>query len=285
METTPHSIEKSKAEKWLKLGINRLSIGIESLDDAELRAIGRDHDSAQARQGIKLAAESGFQNISCDFMYALPTQSVETWKHTLEAFLDLSKKYDQIKHVSAYGLHLETNSPLYSRFPKDSAQYPDDDSYGEMYAVMVELLEAGGFHQYEVSNFSRPGFESVHNQTYWRNRPYYAFGVGAHRFVDGVRSANWRSLRRYMRDFAADEFSEIIEPAVAAREALMLALRMRAGLDLDEYQVTHGIDLAAAKTREIAKLTECGLIEIADGKLRITPRGLPVSNTVIGELM
>ncbi|MGH9551028.1 MAG: radical SAM family heme chaperone HemW [Terriglobales bacterium] len=283
LETTPHAITREKGKRWREIGINRLSIGIESLQDDELKAIGRDHTRAQALRGIELACDAGFENISCDFMYSLPTQTLSTWQKTLNDFVALSKSYESIKHVSAYGLHLASNSPLYSRFPRDCPQYPDDDLFAAMYETLVDTLEGVGFNQYEVSNFARAGFQSFHNTTYWRNAEYYAFGVSAHRYVGGVRSSNWRSLKRYMRDYLGDETHEPIDHDTAVREGIMLGLRVRAGIDLEEFERHYGIDLSRSKS--LKKLVEGGFLELESGRLRITRKGVPVSNSVIAELI
>jgi len=211
LETTPHAITGSKLERWRSCGINRLSIGLESLQDSELRAIGRDHSRRQALEGLLLACQTGFSNISVDFMYGLPTQTSESWSNTLEQLIALVEENPAITHVSSYGLQLANNSPLYSRFPRDSAEYPSEEGFREMFFALVERLRAAGFEHYEVSNFAREGFQCRHNMVYWTNMPYLAFGVGAHRYVDGWRSSNWRSLKRYMREPLVSEAEEFID--------------------------------------------------------------------------
>jgi oxygen-independent coproporphyrinogen-3 oxidase len=285
LETTPHSITRAKAAAWKELGINRLSIGVESLNDSELQAIGRDHTREQAIAGIELANESGCANISIDFMYALPTQTEHTWQETLDDFVRLAGRFDAIKHVSAYSLHLAGNSPLLFRFPKESTAYPPEESYEAMYDRLVDTLARAGFEQYEVSNFSKPGFASKHNLSYWNNSEYLAFGVGAHRYVKGVRSANLRSLSRYMKDFMKDEMREEIDQNMRMTEAIMLGLRLREGLDLQSFQHEFGLDLLAHRRREIEKLSKGGFLELKQNRLKLTHRGVPVSNSVIAELI
>jgi len=285
LETTPHAISSAKAHQWRASGINRLSIGIESLQDDELRSIGRDHTRDQALQGLEAACCAGFSNVSCDFMYALPTQTLESWKITLAEFIELTQRYPQIKHASAYGLHLAQNSPLYSRFPRGSSSYPDEELFEQMYFALVDRLESEGFQQYEVSNFARPGFESVHNFAYWNNSEYLAFGVSAHRYVGGVRSSNWRSLKRYMKDCLGDETREAIDLATRIREAIMLGLRLRSGVDLAAFETEYGYSLTDSLHKPLAKLQSGGFVEVAGGKLRITSKGVPVSNSIIAELI
>jgi oxygen-independent coproporphyrinogen-3 oxidase len=285
METTPHAITAEKASAWLATGINRLSIGIESLSDDELSAIGRDHTVAEAVAGVRLAHQAGFKNISIDFMYGLPTQTIKSWEATLEAALTLARECTSIQHVSAYGLEIAKNSPLLSRFPRDSQSYPSDDLCVDMYEMLTERLEQNGYLQYEVSNFARPGYQSQHNLTYWRNAPYFAFGVGAHRYVDSVRSANLRSLKKYMRTPLVDEMVEEIDSATRLKEGIMLGLRLLSGIDLKEFEADHGVDLLATQGVEIDHLCRENLLELSDGRLRITRHGIPISNSIIGRLI
>lgn len=285
LETTPHSITFDKALAWLRLGINRLSIGVETFNDNELKAIGRDHTRAQAMAGIESAVEAGFQNISCDLMYALPTQTLESWKSSLDELFTITSRYKQITHFSSYGLHLETNSPLFSRFPKSSQSYPNDEIYNQMYELLVCSATAAGFEQYEVSNFSRPGYQSSHNLSYWNNSEYLAFGVSAHRYRNGVRSSNWRSLARYMKDPLGNEVYEVITPEMRQCESIMLGLRKRSGISLDAFEDEFGFRLEAKNKAKVERLVEGGFLQITDGRLYLTQSAVPISNSVIAELI
>lgn len=284
METTPHAITGEKAQIWKEIGINRLSIGLESLQDSELKAIGRDHSQAQAVAGLRLAAQF-FDNISIDFMYGLPTQTLGSWKNTLQKAVLLASELPQIKHISAYGLEIAINSPLLVRFPRDSSSYPSEENCVHMYEILVQTLAEAGFKQYEVSNFAKPGYESRHNLAYWRNTPYLAFGVGAHRYVEGVRSSNFRALKRYMREPLNDEFSETITPEIRLKEGIMLGLRLTEGIDLDAFSKTYGIDLLNFRRAQIEPMLADGLLQLSDGCLAISARGIPISNSIISNLI
>ena len=285
LETTPHAITKEKLEGWRTAGVNRLSIGIESLLDEELVAIGRDHSRTQAEEGLQLACQSGIDNISIDLMYGLPTQTIESWQKTLERLLALIDLYPQIKHVSSYGLQLAENSPLYSRFPKLSTSYPDEDVFCRMFQLLIDRLATREFEQYEVSNFARIGYRCRHNSVYWKNEQYLAFGVGAHRYVEGWRSSNWRSLKKYMREPLSCEMEEFIDPDLRLKEGIMLGLRMREGIELEQFATRYGVDLERQYARQISRLKEAGYVELAGGYLRLTESGLPVSNSVLVEFM
>lgn len=280
LETTPHSITLEKAKSWLSMGINRLSIGLESLNDDELRAIGRDHTVTQALQGVDTAREAGFVNIALDLMYGLPTQTLVSWEKTLDRAIGLGAP-----HLSAYGLTLAGNSPLLTKFPRDCADYPDEDLFGSMYGLLVSKCEAAGLQQYEISNFSKVGYESRHNLTYWANSEYFGFGVSAHRYLGGIRSSNFRGLKRYMRDFLSDETCEVIDERTRAKEALFLGLRLRTGINLDQFRTMYGFDVRAVRSDKIQALTEGGFLEVSDGYLRLSQRGVLVSNLVMSELV
>jgi oxygen-independent coproporphyrinogen-3 oxidase len=280
LETTPHSITLEKAKSWLAMGINRLSIGLESLNDNELVTIGRDHTVEQALKGVEIAREAGFKNISVDLVYGLPTQTLESWEQTLDSAISL-----EAPHLSAYGLTLAGNSPLLNRFPRQCPDYPDEDLFSSMYALVVSKCEAAGLAQYEISNFSRPGFESRHNLTYWANDEYFGFGVSAHRYLDGVRTSNLRSLKRYMHDYMADETREVIDYQTRAKEAVFLGLRLRSGIDLALFKERYGVDLEDLHCNKITRLKEGGFLELSDGHLRLSQQGVLVSNLVMSELV
>jgi len=281
IETTPHAITRDKLSQWKKLGVNRISVGVESFLDDELKAMGRDHSRAEALKGLQMALESGIDSVGLDLMYGLPTQTLETFAKSLACATDFADMYENLCHVSAYGLHLADNSPLYSRFPRGAGEYPPDNIYVEMFELLVETLENAGFEHYEVSNFSRPGKQSVHNLAYWKNAEYLAFGVSAHRYLDGVRTSNWRSLKRYMRDWLGDETVDVIDEKTRCREAIMLGLRLRRGIELSAFAEDHGFDLSERFAGVIEKFTRDGFLEKADGRLFLPRKGVPVSNSVI----
>jgi len=285
LETTPHAITKEKIDAWQDMGINRVSIGIESLLDDELTAIGRDHTVDQALFGIETAARSGMPELSLDFMYGLPTQTLESFGRSLDRAIGLSQKWPSIGHISAYCLELSPNSALKSRFPDGHPSYPQEETQVAMYHLLVEKLAQAGFDQYEVSNFARSGCQSRHNMTYWQNRSYFAFGVGAHRYVDGIRSSNSRSFMKYLREPLADDVMEIIDAQMEAKEALMLGLRMMAGIKLDELKARYGLDLLKSHAGQLKMLEEEGLVHLSDGILRLSQTGVPISNSIIATLI
>lgn len=280
LETTPQSVTAEKARAWRELGFNRISIGVQSFSDAELKAMGRDHTAQQALTGIGNARAGGFTNVALDLMYGVPEQTLASWRSTLKTAIGLG-----LPHMSAYGLTIAGNSPLLTRYPRDSAAYPDEDGFVDMYKELIESCSSAGLKQYEVSNFSKAGFESQHNLAYWRNDEYLAFGVSAHRYLDGVRSSNYRSLNRYMREPLENETSEVIDEKTRAKEAIFLGLRMRQGLNLAEFRDRYGCDLESMLAAKMKLLSDGGFITLEDGWLRLSQSGVLVSNLVLAELV
>ncbi len=280
LETTPQAVSTEKAKSWLEFGIKRLSIGIESLNDNELKAMGRDHSCSQAIEGVKNARKAGYRNLALDLIYGLPEQTLESFEHTLDTLFELEPE-----HLSAYGLTIAVNSPLLLRYPLDSKAYPDEVSFGKMYYLLLEKCKKAGLEQYEIANFAKPGFESRHNLTYWQNREYLAFGVSAHRYYRARRSSNFRSLKRYMREFTGVESEDKIDSRLRAQESVFLGLRLRSGLDLSNFQEEHGFDLAKEKEAAISELERLGYLTLEAGVLKLTHEGVLVSNTVLAELI
>jgi oxygen-independent coproporphyrinogen-3 oxidase len=280
LETTPHSVTLDKAQAWLSYGVNRISIGVQSFIDEELETVGRDHKASQALHGLKTAQEAGFKNISCDLMFGLPKQTLASFATSLETALA-----QEINHLSCYGLTLATNSPLSLRYPQDSPIYPAEDSYVAMYEKLLELTAQAGFVRYEISNFAKPGFQSRHNQSCWARQEYFAFGVSAHRFIAGVRSSNWRSLARYMKDPLSDETAEKIDQKAAAQEAVFLGLRQKDGIDLNQFAQDYGFRLEDKFALPIRKFVDSGLLTCANQRLALSDKGVLLSNSVMAELI
>jgi oxygen-independent coproporphyrinogen-3 oxidase len=280
LETTPHAISKDKAKAWLDMGFNRLSIGIQSFNDSELTAMGRDHSGCQALKGIETAVEAGFKNIGLDLIYGLPEQTLQSWQETLGTALSLD-----LPHLSAYGLTIANHSPLLNKYPKNCNSYPGEDIYVAMYEQLITMCSQAGLVQYEISNFARQGYQSRHNLTYWANEEYLGFGVSAHRYVHGARSSNFRSLRRYMRDFLADETFEQIDEKTRAKEAIFLGLRLRDGINLAEFRSKYGLDIEEVLKTKLRKLADGGFLTVEDGRLKLSQEGVLVSNLVIAELV
>ncbi|MBE6936414.1 MAG: radical SAM family heme chaperone HemW [Ruminococcaceae bacterium] len=252
-------------------GFNRLSFGIQSSDAEELRLLGRRHSFPEAAETAALARAVGFENLTLDLMYGLPGQRMETWEQSVRDILSLSPE-----HISCYGLKLEPGTPLFAR----ESDLPEDEACLSQYLRMIELLEAAGYRQYEISNFALPGRQSRHNRKYWCGAPYLGFGPSAHSYSGGVRWA-WEDDRAA---FTRGIYREKERIALTARddleEQIMLSLRTTAGLSpavLPE-------ELQAGAQHILEKYIPHGLVRRQEGRYVLTPRGMFVSNHIIGEL-
>ncbi len=283
LEATPETITKERAQIWKDLGFNRLSIGIQTFNDEELVRLNRGHNVEQAISAINNAAQAGFDNISCDLMYGLPGQNMNSWQRTISQFIKLAGLFPQIKHLSAYGLEISPNAPLIKIFPADSEVYPNEEKHEEQFLYLIDSLAEAGFNQYEISNFARDQYLSKHNLNYWQQGEYHAFGVSAHRYIKPYRSANWRSLSKYLNDCLNNETVELIDEETAIKEAIMLGLRMNSGIDLNHFEQLFHFDLRQKHKDLIEYLTTNGMLICDNNMLKLSKLGQPVANTVISE--
>lgn len=282
VEMNPDSMALTDLRMLHKEGVNRISMGVQSANDALLHAIGRRHTYAQAFKAYKMARQAGFKNISVDLMYGLPGQTKDDWADTLSKIIRWKPD-----HISCYGLKLEEGTPMYQVY-HDTPAIPDDDTQADMYIYAAEFLERFGYQRYEISNFSHRGFESLHNIRYWQLEDYMGFGPGAHSFVDGLRYSYVRDLKGYIDGvmkggIIVDEY-EKIEGLEVANEYIMLRLRMAAGIDPADYSRRFRADFGPLE--EKLKFFETkGWTEQVDGCWRFTTSGFLLSNLLINELL
>lgn len=260
-------------------GFCRISMGVQSADDAELRLLGRRHTFAQAVQAVALAREAGFQNLSLDLMYGLPNQTMSRWERSVRKIMALKPE-----HISCYALHLEPGTPLYSAADRQ----PDDDTQADMYLTMVRMLEAAGWKQYEISNFARDGKISRHNSAYWTGEPYYGFGPGAHSLYGGRRLEYPPELEPWLRAGDGGPLpSPITEDGEApdlAEEYLMLGLRTVRGICGSEFTERTGLPFEAVE-RTLEGFVPAGLVRRNGERMYLTPEGMLVSNALIVETL
>ncbi|MBP5187364.1 MAG: radical SAM family heme chaperone HemW, partial [Clostridiales bacterium] len=193
LEANPGTVDEEKLSGFREAGINRLSIGIQSLDDSVLKTLGRIHDAETAKRAVIDAKAAGFSNISCDMMLGIPGQTMKSVQDTLSFFLE-----KEIPHISLYSLILEEGTPMYARYGGDIEKYVTQEEDREMYHLVISALKENGFIHYEISNMARPGYESRHNSMYWCAEPYYAFGVGAHYYIGAERGRHAEPLDEYL---------------------------------------------------------------------------------------
>jgi oxygen-independent coproporphyrinogen-3 oxidase len=288
IETNPGTADSDKFEYLISSGINRISIGIQSFDDALLNFLGRIHSSEEAENAVGLARKAGFQNISIDLIYGIPGQTFITWKETLEKAASLKPD-----HISTYEITYEKGTKLFEMIQDNvlaDNMLPEEDLIVEMYEYTIDFLESRGFHHYEISNFALPGFECRHNINYWDRGEYYGVGLGAHSFLNSMRYFNVSDLERYVRmagnNRSPVDAEEKITGDMALSETMFLGLRKTDGIAIEKMTNTLGRNILTCYHETIKDLQSKGLIEITDSfcshesVLRLTRRGLLLSNEV-----
>jgi oxygen-independent coproporphyrinogen-3 oxidase len=257
-----------------------LSLGIQSLSDHELATLGRIHTAAEARDAIRYARASGFDNLNLDFIYGLPGQALSDWEHTLDDVLAMEPE-----HISLYALTLETDTPMSALIKKGSLPEIDPDICADQYELAEDKLAAHGYTHYEISNWARPGRTCRHNLTYWHNLPYLGIGAAAHSCIGGRRFANTSDIDKYIAHFTENkslrpELDEEINPALEFAETVILGLRLDEGINADYLQHRFGRDLLADYGRQVEEMAGAGLLEHSNGHIRLTRRGRLLSNEV-----
>ena len=276
-ECNPASIDRSGLKELREMGINRISIGLQSANDNELSSLGRAHSFDDFKKTFYEAREVGFDNISVDLMYGIPEQTVDSFEKTLESVACLSPE-----HISAYGLKIEEGTVFAAK--RDALKLPDEEEEYAMYCACEERLAKNGYRRYEISNFAKRGYESKHNMRYWKLEDYIGFGVAAHSCVDGVRFGNSRDINAFLRgEDITEEISEIT-PRDALNEFVMLGLRLEDGLDLCEYERLAGRSLFCDAPR-IKAFIEQGFLKLKDNRLSFTTKGFFVSNAILCEIL
>ena len=296
IEANPGTVDAAKLKALHELGFDRISLGVQSLQDYELRALGRIHTAEQALRAVAEAKQAGFQRISADLMSGIPGQTVESFRNTLDRILQLN-----LSHLSVYSLILEEETPLEQLVREGKVALPDEDVSYVMYEMTRSRLEQAGLKRYEISNYAKPGQESLHNTVYWHYEPYAAFGVGACTFSGKERRTNTFAVREYIKGWnaaalqksgtaaSAKEFSadtedgrlwqtERLDRKTQISEAMIMGLRMTEGVDLNKMQRRFGTDILKYYEREIQSLLDKKMAVCEAGLLRLTPYGMRYGN-------
>ncbi|WP_295631026.1 radical SAM family heme chaperone HemW [uncultured Mitsuokella sp.] len=277
VECNPGTIAPAYLKMLRRYGVNRLSFGVQTFDDVLLKRIGRIHTGAQAREAMELARAAGFRNVSMDFIYGLPDETIEMLQHDLETMISL-----QPEHISIYGLQLEEGTAFAKMQEMGKLHLPDEDTVEEMYDTMTSFLPQHGYARYEISNFAKPGFESRHNLSYWQDIPYLGLGAAAHSYLEGQRYENVRDIPAYIegirlgRSIRREE-----EPAtrrIAMEEFAFLALRTAEGIDKQRFAEKFGVTLEEIYHEAIAKLKGQGLLEDTGDSVHLTELGMKYGN-------
>jgi oxygen-independent coproporphyrinogen III oxidase len=279
IEANPGTVSEGSFVGLKQAGVNRISLGVQSLDDGELGLLGRLHTAGEARAAILLARGAGFTNLSLDFIYGIPGRRPDTWHTVLEEAISMG-----VEHLSLYPLTLEEDSLLGKRVSRGEVPAPDPDQAADEYELAELMLARAGFVHYEISNWAKPGCESRHNLAYWQGIPYLGAGVAAHSFLDGERLANTRSLDGYLAALTAGRLPEcereVIDEGTTLAEAVILGLRLQDGVDISDTERRFKVNLRQRFAREIEELSELGLLAETGGCLKLSPRGRLLGNEV-----
>jgi oxygen-independent coproporphyrinogen III oxidase len=280
LEANPETLTPETLDGFRRAGVSRLSLGVQSFRDAELRRLGRIHDAARARAAVGLARVAGFTNISLDLMMWLPQQSLADWRETVETLVALEPE-----HASLYLLELYPNAPLREDMARAGwSQAPDDDGAG-MYEWALDRLEAAGYRQYEISNVARPGRASRHNLKYWSDGEWLGFGCGAHSTRDGMRWKNVAGTAEFIERIGEGRATTLERRALTSRErledALFTGLRLTAGIDVTAVGDRYETDVWDVYGERLAPALDAGLLVREERRLRLTRRGMLLANEVL----
>ncbi len=283
VEVNPDDVTHEFAEQLLKLGVNRVSMGVQSLVDEELVFLNRRHDAEEAMKAYCDLQSAGFNNISIDLIYGIPGQTLDTWKYTLEKALSL-----QAKHVSCYNLSYEEGTMLHKLRETGRVMECDDNTCVEMYDMLVDMLDGAGYEHYEISNFAMPGFYSRHNSGYWDKTPYLGLGASAHSYDGNMRRYNPDNVKLYVESLENDVVVCVGEQESVDEkydEDVMLRLRTSRGIDSEWIKSIYGKAYSDYFVNAIRSFVDSGLV-IKDGsRYRLSRNGVMLSDMIMRELM
>lgn len=284
MECNPGTLTLNKLKTMKECGVNRLSIGLQAVQNNHLEYIGRVHTYEEFEKNYYQAKEVGFENINIDLMYALPNQSKEDWMESLEKVVNLNPT-----HISAYSLILEENTELFNMYEKHEFKLLDEDTDIEMYEYTINYLKSNGYNQYEISNYAKKGFECKHNILYWKCENYVGLGVSASGFLNETRYNNLCELDKYENIIRSGkkpiEWEEKLSIKDEIEESIFLGLRMNEGIKFKDFYEKYNLNFEEEYKNEIDKLKKMELIETKDEGMKLTQKGREISNSVFVEFM
>lgn len=278
VEANPGTVTGEKLAAYRQAGINRLSIGCQSIHDEELQRLGRIHSFSQFQESFSLAREAGFTNINVDLMSALPGQSLKDWEECLQVVTEL-----QPEHISAYSLIIEEGTPFFEQ--QDSLQLPEEETERLMYQRTRELLAQRGYEQYEISNYALPGYACRHNIGYWDGTPYLGLGLGAASYMEETRYKNTSDFAAYLEQGRTGRFlreeEEILTRENRMEEYMFLGLRMNRGVDPAEFQTRFGVSMREIYGETIEHFVREKLLTIQENRVCLTEKGMDLANVVM----
>ena len=277
VEINPGAISRDTLRAFIDSGANRISIGLQSIHENELKYLGRIHDYEDFLSTYRMVRDEGIENVSVDLMYGLPHQTLASFEEALRRVVSLSPE-----HISVYGLIIEEGTPFFEK--RDELPLPSSDQEADMYTLACDTLRRAGYSHYEISNYARAGWESRHNLKYWRTEPYIGVGVAASSFLDGVRYGNPADISEYLsgeREAYRDDVNDLTSQQ---EEMVILGLRLAEGFSLSEYKERFSEDFLESYRDTVKMLTETGYAHVFGDRFALTERGFYVSNSIICEL-
>jgi oxygen-independent coproporphyrinogen-3 oxidase len=284
VEANPGTVDERYLAKLVAAGVNRLSLGVQSFDDRELRVLGRIHDGQEAGAAVRAARNAGFTNINLDLMYGLPGQTPASWRASLQKSISLRPE-----HLSLYQLTIEADTPFHRLVESKKVVLPNEDEILLMDELTGRLCLEAGFRQYEIANYARGGHVCRHNINYWQNGEYLACGAAAVSCVQGVREMRVADPGEYIRRMAKGEpvvvERECLSREASFRETVIMGLRMICGVSCTELATRYHIDPLAYYGANLTKLISLELVEMVDEHLRLTAKGRPFANRIMADLV
>lgn len=283
LEANPDDLSSEYIRKLRDLSFNRISIGIQSFDDKELRFLSRRHSARQAIEAVKNCQQAGFANISIDLMYGLPRQTLEIWKRNLQQAINLD-----IQHISAYHLIYEENTGMHRLLSAGKIIPVHEEVSTDMFALLIDTLTEHGFEHYEISNFAKKGAYSRHNTSYWKNEPYLGLGAAAHSFDGHSRSWNISDLSAYIQSINQGDVcfeNEILSTRETYNEFIMTGLRTMWGIDIEQLQLRFGKKMEIYCLQNAQKYLDNGQLKIENRHLKLTRKGIFISDGIMSDLM
>ena len=277
LEANPGTLTEEKARGYKALGVNRISLGVQTIHEKELKSLGRIHTYGDFLTSYKLLRECGFDNISVDLMYGIPHQTADSFTETLREIISLKPE-----HISAYGLIVEEGTPFYD--VADSLPLPTEDAECDMYYTAADILKKAGYSHYEISNYARPSYKSRHNLKYWRDEEYIGLGAAAYSYFGGSRYGNPRSFDKYMSGASRDNV-DTPDREGEMFEYAMMHLRLDEGITLADYKARFGTDFTSERESVIEKYRAAGMLTLDEDRLALTERGFYLSNAIMAELL
>jgi len=284
VEANPATVTPEIADVLMGCAVTRVSIGAQSFHPSELRVLDRLHAPPQVGQTVAICRRAGIPQVNLDLIFAIPGQTLESWLANLRQAVELGPD-----HLSCYGLTYEHGTPLYERLQRGQVRQADSELEAEMYEATIDTLAAAGYRQYEISNFAKPGCECRHNLVYWRNEQYLGVGPSAAGYVDAVRYRNVPDVAAYVHAVSAGRSPRVEEERRSldqqARETAMLSLRLTDGLDRRTFAARFGRDATELFADAVRRHVSLGLLEVSDGAIRLTRRGLLLADSVISDFL